>query len=56
MSKNKEIEVVMNFSNAEKLQTHMSKTIAEIIINRIDKLPDEIKGYAYSEVIKKLKE
>ena len=54
MSKKQHIEVVMNITNAENLEKLMSKAIAEIIINRIDKLPDEIKGYAYKEVMKVL--
>ncbi|MGF7058998.1 hypothetical protein [Brassicibacter mesophilus] len=54
MSKKQNIEVVMNITNAENLEKLMAKAIAEIVINRIDKLPDEIKEYAYNEVLRSL--
>jgi len=54
MSEKQNIEVVMNITNAENLEKLMSKAIAEIIINRIEKLPDDIKEYAYNEVIRSL--
>lgn len=56
MSKKQNIEVVMNITNAENLEKLIAKAIAEIVINRIDKLPDEIKEYAYNEVLREIKE
>lgn len=56
MPKSQQIEVKVNNPDTKVLGKLMSKAIAEIVINRLDKLPEEIKGYAINELIKHLEE
>lgn len=54
MSKVQHIEVIVKAPDSKELEKLKSKAIAEIAVNRLDKLPEEMKGYAINELIKQL--
>ncbi|MEJ8554526.1 hypothetical protein [Tepidibacter sp. Z1-5] len=53
MSKN--IEVVLNYEDKEKVRELMEDSLVQIIVDRMNKFPEGNRGYIYDEILERLK-